>query len=163
MNKVKPYNDFETAIKAYKNCYYLHSDIKIRCSRNNIGKDERTLIDAAFLCKIIATFGRYMYDFTKKYNIVHIGHTWWEPTTWSLKYKPQLYTFEIHSTSYPKSTLDSEYFEDKKCSLRDLNKYVDSISIYIDKCLSEVWAYAPSDRYEWIKERVQTIFDAETY
>ena len=62
----KPYKDFESAVLAYKNSVYLHSEIKIKCNENNMGRNERTLIDAAFLCKILTTIKYQMIDSCKK-------------------------------------------------------------------------------------------------
>lgn len=155
----KPYKEFESAVMTYKNSVYLHSDIKIKCNENNMGKNERTLIDAAFLCKILTTIKYQMVGFCKKYHIVHVGHMFWETTSWHLKYRPETYTFEIHSSS--SANFFSSHFDDKACSCADICVYIDHISSQISRCLSDVRIYAPFDRYKWIYERVQTIFEED--
>lgn len=69
----KSYKNIETAIQQYRNDYYLRHEVKIR-SQKNVSKDERSLIDAAILCKVLTTFEEHYNEFSRNYNMKHIGH-----------------------------------------------------------------------------------------
>ena len=96
----KPYKDIVTAIRNWRNDYYLRTgEVKIKL-HNNINKDERSLIDAAILCKVLKTFETNYDALKRQYNIRHMGHFFWDNTTWQMKYKDATCTFEIHSSDF---------------------------------------------------------------
>lgn len=154
----KPYKDIETAIKSYNNDRYLRTgEVKIKC-HNNIYKDERSLIDAAILCKILTTFATHYNVLKQKYNIIHIGHLFWNYTTWQMKYKDATCTLEIHSCDFAG---EPDYikmpFEDCICNRADIDTYAYYINKNIDDVLSSLRSYAPNDRYNSIRENIQRI------
>lgn len=158
----KSYKSIEFAIQQYRNDCYLRSEVKIR-SQKNIYKDERSLIDAAILCKVLKTFEEHYDDFSRNYNLKHIGHFFWNNSTFQLKYSTHNYTFELHSSDFMDQPEYVRYgYEDKeKCSQSDIRGYTIDISNYIDFLLKELKEYAPSGRYESIKEHIVAICYAE--
>ena len=158
----KSYKSIDFAIQQYRNDYYLRSEVKIR-SQKNIYKDERSLIDAAILCKVLKTFEEHYDDFSRNYNLKHIGHFFWNNSTFQLKYSTHNYTFELHSSDFMDQPEYVRYgYEDKeKCSQSDIRGYTIDISNYIDFLLKELKEYAPSGRYESIKEHIVAICYAE--
>lgn len=158
----KSYKSIEIAIQQYHNDYYLRSEVKIR-SQKNIHKDERSLIDAAILCKALKTFEEHYDDFSRNYNLKHISHLFWNNSTFRLKYSTQNYTFELHSSCFIEKPEYARYgYEDKeKCSRSDIRGYTIDISNFIDILLKELKMYAPSGRYESIKDQIVAICSAE--
>ncbi len=157
----KPYKDIDSAIKQYRNDYYLNSEVKIKC-HNNISKDERSLIDAAILCKVLVTFEKYYSDLRKKYNIKHIGHTFWDHTTWQLKYKDSICAFVIHSSTFiTGEPYLQDYYRDKDCSDTDISQYAWTINGYIDWLLNDLRKYAPIERYNTIFEHIEKICNSD--
>ena len=158
----KPYKDIETAIHNWRNDYYLRTgEVKIK-SHNNIYKDERSLIDATVLCKVFKTFQANYDTLKRQYNICHVGHFFWDHTTWQMKYKDATCTFEIHSSDFGEQP---EYirwhFEDNSCSSSDIGTYANFINNYIDKVLKNLASYAPKDRYNSIREHILAICNCE--
>ena len=153
----KPYKDIETAVKQYRNDYYLNSEVKVKC-HNNINKDERSLIDAAILCKVLVTFCNKYSEFKRKYNIEHIGHTFWDHTTWQLKYKDSICAFVVHSSSFiTGEAYLQNYFKDKDCDEYDVKQYAWTINNHIEWLLDSLKEYAPSERYYSIREHIEKI------
>lgn len=158
----KSYKSIEFAIQQYLNDYYLRSEVKIR-SQKNIHKDERSLIDAAILCKVLKTFEEHYADFSRNYNLKHIGHFFWNNSTFQLKYSTRDFTFELHSSDFIDQPEYARYgYEDKeKCSQIDIRGYINDISNYIDLLLRELKEYIPLGRYESIKDHIVAICNAE--
>jgi hypothetical protein len=154
----KPYKNIDTAIQQYGNDYYLRTgEVKIKCHKN-IYKDERALIDAAILCKVFRTFELYYDELINKYNVKHVGHTFWDYTTWQLKYKRETYTFEIHSSNFcGQPNYISQFFEDMSCCKADIATYANFLQQYITDVLKELNYYAPKERYNSIYEHIQAI------
>lgn len=158
----KPYKDIETAIHNWRNNYYLRTgEVKIK-SHNNISKDERSLIDAAVLCKVFKTF-EVNYDTLKRqYNICHVGHFFWAHTTWQMKYKDATCTFEVHSSDFGEQPEYIRwYFRDNSCSSADIGTYANFINNYIDEVLKNLASYAPENRYNSIREHILAICNCE--
>lgn len=158
----KSYKNIETAIQQYRNDYYLRHEVKIR-SQKNVSKDERSLIDAAILCKVLMTFEEHYNEFSRNYNMKHIGHFFWYNSTFQLKYSVSNYTFELHSSDFGDQP---EYvrwgFEDKeKCTKGNIGTYANFINAFIDQMLKELKAYAPYGRYNSIREHICAICNAE--
>ena len=149
----KPYKDIETAIRNYD---LRTGEVKIK-SHNNIYKDERSLIDATVLCKVFKTFEANYDTLKRQYNICHVGHFFWNDTTWQMKYKDATCTFEVHSSEY----VDGSHFEDRYCSSWDIRTYANVINKYIDEVLKNLASYAPKDRYNSIREHILAICNCE--
>lgn len=154
----KPYKDIETAIHNWRNDYNLRTGkVKIK-SHNNIYKDECSLIDATILCKVLKTFEANYDTLKRQYNICHVGHFFWDHTTWQMKYKNATCTFEVHSSDF----MDQPGyircdFIDKSCSSVDIGTYAVFINSYIDEVLKNLASYAPKDRYNSIREHILAI------
>ena len=156
----KPYKDIETAIHNWRNDYNLRTgEVKIK-SHNNIYKDERSLIDATVLCKVFKTFEANYDTLKRQYNICHVGHFFWDDTTWKMKYKDATCTFEVHSSKFMQRRFRSE-FEDINCRSEDIGTYAIIINNYIDEVLKNLANYAPKDRYNSIREHILTICNCE--
>lgn len=142
---LKPYSDIESAIKYWN----LKTDkVKIKC-HNNIFKDERALIDAAVLCRFLRTFKENYEEAKRKYNIIHIGHTFWDHTTWQIKYKRDTYTIEIHSSYFDYLPEGAKWhFRDQSCSRENVGTYANFINGYFDDLLKQFKSYMPHDRYD---------------
>lgn len=158
----KPYKDIETAIHNWRNDYYLRTgEVKIK-SHNNINKDERSLIDVAILCKVFKTFEKNYDILIRQYNIRHVGHIFWDDTTWQLKYKDATCTFEVHSSDFiGQPDYIRCHFEDKICSNGNIGTYANFINSYINEVLKKLAVYAPKDRYNSIKEHIIAICDGD--
>lgn len=146
----KPYKDIKTAVHNFWNDGYLREEVKIK-PHNDIYKDERSLIDAAILCKVLKTFYANSNEFRRQYNICFVEHRFWSETTWQMKYKNATCTFEVH-------------YSDKLISClckTSIYSCVMDISSYIDVVLFNLSHYAPPDRYKSIKEHIQAICDKE--
>ncbi len=158
----RPFKDIETARHNWANDYYLRmGEVKIK-SHNNIYKDERSLIDAAILCKVFRTFEKNYDELKLKYNIRHVGHFFWDYTTWQMKYKQETYTFEIHSSDFgDQPEYIKWHFEDSECSRGDIGTYANFINNYINKVLENLRNYIPLDRYNSVYERILTICDSD--
>jgi|GEM_PF-1965313 hypothetical protein len=159
---IKPYKDIETAIQNWRNDYYLRTgEVKIK-SHNNIYKDERSLIDATILCKVFKTFEANYDTLKRQYNICHVGHFFWNHTTWQMKYKDATCTFEVHSSDFGEQP---EYirwhFKDNSCSRANIGTYANFINDYIDEVLKNFASYAPKDRYNSIREQILAICNCE--
>ena len=159
---IKPYKDIETAVKNWRNDYYLRTgEVKIKC-HNNIHKDERSLIDAAILCKVFRTFENNYDSLKRQYNIRHVGHFFWDYTTWQMKYKDATCTFEIHSSDFmDQPEYIRWHFEDKECSEANIGTYGNFLNNYVEEVLNNLYQYAPSDRYNSIREHILAISSCE--
>ena len=153
----KPYKDIETAVRQYRNDYYLRSEVKIKV-HNNILKDERSLIDAAILCKVLKTFEDNYQLFKRQFNIKHVGHTFWDQTTWQLKYEVSNYAFIVHSSNFlTGEQYLQNYYGDKKCDEYDIGHYAWTINNQIEWLLDNLRNYAPIERYNEIKDHIEKI------
>lgn len=158
---IKPYKDIETAVRQYHNDYYLKSEVKIKC-HNNINQDERSLIDAAILCKVLETFGENYKELKRKYNIKHVGHTFWDHTTWQLKYQESNYAFIIHSSNFVTGEAYLQnYYGDKDCDEYDIKHYAWTIFNHINWLLDSLKQYAPIERYNSIHEHIGRICNSD--
>lgn len=157
----KSYENIETAIKNYRNDYYLKSNVKVRCVEN-IHKDERTLIDAAILCKVLKTFYEHFDELKRNYNIEHVSHLFWHPSTYQLKYNSSRCCFEVHSGS-PNNQADYiQYtFGDQVCDEGDIRIYANYINAFIDLLFEEMKVYAPIAMYDSIREHILNICRSE--
>lgn len=108
-------------------------------------KDERSLIDAAILCKVLITFETYFNQFSKYYHIKHIGHVFWYNSTFQLKYSPSSYTFEVHTSDFGDQPEYIKWrFKDiDRCDKNDISLYAGYINAYIDLMFKELNTYAP--------------------
>ena len=151
---LKPYSDIESAIKYWN----LKTDeVKIKC-HNNIYKDERALIDAAVLCRFLRTFEENYEEAKRKYNIIHIGHTFWDYTTWQMKYKRNTYTIEIHSSYFASQpAYITWHFRNQSCRRGDIGTYANFINSYFDDLLKQFKSYMPHDRYDAIYKNLMGI------
>jgi len=159
---IKPYKDIETAIQNWRNDYYLRTgEVKIK-SHNNVYKDERSLIDATILCKVFKTFKANYDTLKRQYNICHVGHFFWNHTTWQMKYKDATCTFEVHSSDFGEQPeFIRWHFEDNSCSRADIGTYANFVNDYIDEVLKNFASYAPKDRYNSIREQLLAICNCE--
>lgn len=159
---IKPYKDIETAIQNWRNDYYLRTgEVKIK-SHNNVYKDERSLIDATILCKVFKTFEANYDTLKRQYNICHVGHFFWNHTTWQMKYKDATCTFEVHSSDFGEQPeFIRWHFEDNSCSRADIGTYANFVNDYIDEVLKNFASYAPKDRYNSIREQLLAICNCE--
>lgn len=159
--KFKPYKDIETAIYNWRNDYYLRTgEVKIK-PHNNISKDERSLIDATILCKVLITFEANYVVFKRKYSIQHVGHLFWDHTTWQMKYKDSTSSFEIHSSKYGAPPDFIQRCFNSKCTRADIIHFANCIHNYINIVLRDLSHYAPQDRYNSIREHIHAICDCE--
>lgn len=160
--RIKPYKDIETAIKNWRNDYYLRTgEVKIK-GHNNIYKDERSLIDAAILCKVFRTFENNYETLKGQYNIRHVGHFFWDYTTWQMKYKDATCTFEIHSSDFlGQPDYIKCFFEDMECSKADIGTYANFINNDVEEVLKKLYQYAPRERYNSIHDHIQAIANCE--
>ncbi len=151
---IQRYKDIESAIKYWN----LRTDeVKIKI-HNNVYKDERALLDAAVLCRVFRTFEELYDEFKRKYNIVHVGHTFWDYTTWQLKYKSSTYTFEIHSSNFgSQPDYIRWHFGDQPCDKSDLGTYANFINNYFDSLLKQFESYIPSDRFDPIYKNLRGV------
>lgn len=158
----KPYKDIETAIHNWRNNHNLRTgEVKIK-SHNNICKDECSLIDATILCKVLKTFEANYDTLKRQYNICHVGHVFWNHTTWQMKYKDATCTFEVHSSDFgDRPGYIRSGFEDRSCSREDIGTYAVFIDGYIDEVLKNLASYAPKDRYNSIRENILAICNCE--
>ena len=151
---LKPYSDIESAIKYWN---LTTDEVKIKC-HNNIYKDERALIDAAVLCRVLRTFEENYEEAKRKYNIIHIGHTFWDYTTWQMKYKRNTYTIEIHSSYFASQPeYITWHFGNQSCSRGDIGTYANFINSYFDDLLKQFKSYMPHDRYDAIYKNLMGI------
>lgn len=158
---IKPYKDIETAIKNYRNDCYLNLEVKVKL-HNDFRKDERALIDGAILCKVFKTFYSQYDNLIKKYKIKHVGHTFWDGTTWRMKYNNSNYSFEIHSHNFVSSERYlQDIFGDKECDKIDISYYSDYLNQYLAELLDELKNEAPVDRYSEIRDHIQKICDSD--
>ena len=158
----KSYKNIETAIQQYRNDCYLRSEVKIRSSKN-VSKDERRLIDAAILCKVLITFGEYYDEFSKNYNMRHLGHLFWNDSTFQLKYSASNYTFELHSSDFygHSGGIHLDFEDVDKCTKRNIDNYTMCINSFIDQMLKELREYALYGRYNSIIKHISLICNAE--
>ena len=156
--QIRPYKDIETAVTQWRKSYHLTTgEVKIKC-HNNFNKDNGEIINATILCKIFMTFAKNFNDLKRKYNIRHIGHTFWDYTTWQMKYKDSTCTFEIHSSSFIREPYYVQIlFEDQDCSETLMTRYTEYLSAYIDQALSELKGYAPIEKYNSLVYQIEGI------
>lgn len=157
----KPYKDIETAIRNWRNDYYLRTgEVKIK-PHNNIYKDERALIDAAILCKVFKIFEANYDALKRQYNIRFVGHFFWDHTTWQMKYKESTCTFEIHASDIGDQPDYIQWIFAGACTSGTIGTCANFMNNYIDKVLKSLSQYAPQDRYNSIREHIQAICNCD--
>ena len=152
MFTLKPYQNIETAIRAYRNCYNIsHGSILIQCSYN-FSKDQTRLIDAAILCKVLKTFNVYFNEFRRNYNITIIGHSLWRINSWELRYNSSNFCFEIH--------LFEPHGRNDTGSQSNLCRCIYNINRLLTGLLLD-YKSLPRERYNNIYNQIKSIYEME--